>query len=106
MPTSDVDASLPIEGRATTVRVAYIHPLQAGKVLGLVYAFLVLTLVPLFVFGAIASKRPDATATHVSALVVLGIVVFFLKGFVSGIVVAVLYNLVARQNGGIRVDLR
>lgn len=96
----------PPERRSTTIEFSYLHPMQTGKVLALLYAFLALILVPFMLVASVAKGgNPEALAASLVAGVFL-LVIYPALGFVGGVVAAFLYNLVAGWVGGIRVDLR
>lgn len=97
-------------------RIKRISPLQAGKMLGALYACMGLIFLPFFALaglvGALAPAQQNA-ANPPGALIAgimfgFGIfmpVLYGIMGFVGGIIMAALYNLFARWIGGIEVEV-
>ena len=96
--------------------VKRIAPLQAGKMMGLLYACMGLIFLPIFMLaaaaGAFAQHAQGAQAAP--AAVVAGImfgmgifmpVIYGVMGFIFGVIGAAIYNLVARWIGGIEVEV-
>lgn len=75
--------------------------LQTGKVLGVVYAFIGLIMLPFMLIGVFRGSGGAGTMTPMIGMVVL----YPVMGFVGGIVAAALYNLVAGWIGGFRFTL-
>jgi len=102
-----------------TRRIKRIAPLQAGKMLGALYACMGLLFLPFFalagVVGAFAQHASEAQSAATPAPTLLagmmfgfGILmpVFYgVMGFVFGIIMAAIYNLFARWIGGFEVDV-
>jgi hypothetical protein len=98
-------------------RIKRIAPLQAGKMLGALYACMGLILLPFFALaaaaGAFASSSQESAGTPPPALfagmmVGFGIfmpIIYGVMGFVGGIIAAALYNLFAAWIGGIEVEV-
>jgi hypothetical protein len=93
-----------------------IHPLQLGKVLAITYGALALLIVPIFLLiAAIAGLASRAhggggppTATFLGMGVGFAIfapILYALMGFLTGVVGAFVYNLVASWVGGIGVEV-
>lgn len=97
--------------RSTTVEFGYIHPLQAGKVIGCLYAAMSLIFAPFFLLAGLAgafAEGQDAAPAGV-ILVVMAILMPILyggMGFLFGALGAAIYNLIAGWTGGFRIDLR
>ncbi len=89
--------------RGTTIEFEYLHPLQTGRVLGLMYAVLALVLVPLAFLGPILKGENVAPAIGVAIFMAL---IYPVIGFIGGALMACLYNFVAGLIGGIRIDLK
>ncbi len=93
-----------------------IAPLRAGIVLGTLYAFLGLLLMPIFLlFTLLASHTGRVPAGSGGGMpVVFGgvlmtvlIPVFYgIMGFIGGIISAFLYNLIAGWTGGLEFEVR
>lgn len=80
-----------------------IHPLSAGKVLGVLYALLGL------IFGVIISLITFISHGNSSVLFAIGIIVlvplfYGVLGLVFGIILAGLYNLTTKWTGGVKID--
>ena len=100
-----------------TRRIKRIAPLQAGKMLGALYACMGLLFLPFFalagVLGAFAqhaSQAQDAPPPALLAGMMFGFGIFMpvlygVMGFVFGIIMAAIYNLFARWIGGFEVDV-
>jgi hypothetical protein len=100
-------------------RIKRIAPVQAGKMLGVLYACMGLIFLPFFALAGVAG----AFAQHASqvqnaagppaalmAAMMFGFGIFMpiiygVMGFVFGIIMAAIYNLVARWIGGIEVEV-
>jgi hypothetical protein len=96
-----------------------IGPLQAGKMLGVLYACMGLIFVPIFMLAAAAGAfaqhvhRAEASLAVPDAVVAgimfgMGIfmpVIYGVMGFIFGVIGAAIYNLVARWIGGIEVEV-
>jgi hypothetical protein len=99
-----------------TRRIKRIAPLQAGKMLAVVYGCLGLIFLPFFalagMLGAFA-QHAQSDQTAPAALVggiMLGMGIFMpiiygVMGFIFGVLGAALYNLVARWIGGFEVEV-
>jgi hypothetical protein len=98
-------------------RIKRIAPLQAGKMLGALYACMGLIFLPFFAFaaaaGAFASSSQESAGAPPPALFAgmmfgFGIfmpIIYGMMGFVGGIIAAALYNLFAAWIGGIEVEV-
>ena len=99
--------------------VKRIAPLQAGKMLGVLYACMGLIFLPIFMLAAAAgafaqhAQGTQASSTAPGAVVAgimfgMGIfmpVIYGVLGFVIGVVGAAIYNLVVGWIGGIEVEV-
>src|SRR5438477_8653458 len=95
-------------------RIKRIAPLQAGKMLGVLYAGFGLLFLPFFAIAAIAgafaqhaaqgqsgSAAAPALAGGVFLLMSLLFPIFYgVMGFIFGVITAAIYNLVAQWIGG------
>jgi hypothetical protein len=100
-------------------RIKRIAPLQAGKMLGVLYGCMGLIFLPIFLLAGVAgafaqhaqqtqggSAAPAALAAGM--MVALGIfmpIFYAVFGFIFGIISAAIYNLVAQWVGGIEVEV-
>lgn len=88
--------------RPKTLEFKNIHPLQAGKVLGLLYAFLSLIFIPFLLIGPVLGGADGLVAV----LPMLFMMILYpVMGFIGGVIMAALYNFIASLIGGIRVDV-
>ena len=97
-----------------TRRLKRIGPMQAGKVLGILYGVIGLIFVPFFVvaavLGAFAEQgQADAAAGVAVAggmilMAVLFPIMYAVFGFVGGVIMAAVYNLIARWVGGLELE--
>ena len=94
--------------------LAYIAPLRAGIVLGVMYAFFGLIFAPIFILAALFGKPPGASnvgyALPAAAIAIIGSLIFpvlyAIAGFIGGVIAAAIYNLVAKWTGGIEFEVR
>jgi hypothetical protein len=99
-------------------RIKRIAPLQAGKMLGVLYACMGLIFVPFFALaglaGAFAQHAQQTQGPTGSPALIGGMmfgfgvfmpVIYGVMGFVFGVIGAAIYNLIARWIGGIEVDV-
>ena len=99
-----------------TRRLRSIAPVQAGKVLGVLYGGVGLIFVPFFVIAGIAGAfagQGQETSSAAGAfaagmmlfMAILFPVIYAVFGFIGGVVGAWLYNLIARWVGGIEFEV-
>jgi hypothetical protein len=100
-------------------RIKRITPLQAGKVLGVLYGCMGLIFLPLFALAALAgafaqSAQHAQGGLEAPAALVGGMMLGFgimmpifyaVFGFIFGVISAAIYNLIARWIGGIEVEV-
>jgi hypothetical protein len=98
-------------------RIKRTSPLQAGKMLGALYACMGLILLPFFALAAVAgafalsaeqSAGAPGPALFAGMMVGFGIfmpIIYGVMGFIGGIIAAALYNVFARWIGGIEVEV-
>jgi hypothetical protein len=100
-------------------RIKWIAPLQAGKMLGVLYACMGLILLPFFMLAGMAgafaqhaqhSPADSAAPAAVMMALMFGMGIFMpiiygVMGFVFGVIGAAIYNLIARWIGGIEVEV-
>ena len=98
-----------------TRRLKRIAPLQAAKILGILYAAMGLIFVPFFLLAAAAGAFAQAGSEEARAagavaagmMVVMGLlapVIYGVMGFVVGALGAFVYNLIARWVGGLEFE--
>jgi hypothetical protein len=89
-------------------QLTYIAPLRAGIVLAILYGILSLIMVPFFLIAVLLGGKTGGAGPAIFGLgfaIVLPIV-YAAAGFVGGIIMAALYNLVARWTGGFEFECR
>ena len=100
-------------------RIKRIAPLQAGKMLGLLYACMGLIFLPFFAIAGLAGAfaqhaQQVQNAPGLPAALMAGImfgfgifipIIYGAMGFVFGIIMAAIYNLIAGWIGGIEVEV-
>ena len=87
-------------------RLKHIDPLQLGKVLAALYGCLSLIVVPfIIIFALVASHTGNGSAFPGVVLLIFVPVLYAIVGFVGGVIMAVLYNLLAAFTGGIHFTL-
>ena len=85
-----------------------IAPLKTGIVLGVLYGIISLIFVPILLL-ATTFGRPAGTPTP--TIFGIGLAIFFpvlyaVVAFIGGIIVAAIYNIVAKWTGGLEFELR
>lgn len=90
-----------LEGKRT-VEIRYVHPLQLGKVLAALYAFFVLIALPIPIYLLIVDT-PEGAPEGIVLITML--VMYPVMGFIFGVVVAFVYNLIVKMTGGVRLDM-
>jgi hypothetical protein len=105
--------------REMTRRIKRIAPLQAGKMLGILYGCMGLIFLPFFALaglaGAFAQQTQQAQTAGAAPAALVAAMMFgfgiFLPvfygvfGFIFGVISAAIYNLIARWIGGIEVEV-
>ena len=105
--------------REMTRRIKRIAPLQAGKMMGILYGCMGLIFLPFFALaglvGAFAQQTQQAQTTGAAPAALVAAMMFgfgiFLPvfygvfGFIFGVISAAIYNLIARWIGGIEVEV-
>ena len=72
--------------------------LQTGKILAILYAFIGAIMIPFMLIMALVSRGGITAMVPMISMLVL----YPVMGFVGGIIMAALYNLVAKWVGGFR----
>jgi hypothetical protein len=102
-----------------TRRIKRIAPLQAGKMMGILYACIGLIFLPIFALAGIAgafaqqaeqAQNTGAASAAIMAAVMFGFGIFMpvfygIFGFIFGVIFAAIYNLIAHWIGGIEVEV-
>lgn len=94
----------------TTRRIRRIAPLQLGKMLAILYGIMGLIFIPFFLaMSFLSANLPQQQRTGMMAFGV-GFALFMpimyaVMGFITGVIGAGAYNLVAKWIGGIEVDV-
>jgi hypothetical protein len=99
-------------------RIKRVTPLQAGKMLGVLYTCMGLIFLPFFMLAAAAGAFVPPAQAHGGAAppaaaiagIMMGMgllmpVIYGVMGFFIGIIGAAVYNLIARWIGGIEVEV-
>jgi hypothetical protein len=89
-------------------QLTYIAPLKAGIIFGILYGILALILVPFFLVAALLGGKTGnpLPAVFGAGFAIMLPVIYAVMGFIGGIIVAALYNLVAKWTGGFEVEVR
>ncbi len=82
------------------IRIKKIAPVQAGKMLAVIYGLLSLVFTPIFILVSLFAPKENGIPMLFAVLVP---VIYSLVGFIGGIIGALLYNLVASWMGGIEI---
>jgi hypothetical protein len=87
-------------------RLTRVAPLRAAIVLGILGGFIGVLFAPIFLVAAFFSPK-EGNSTVIAGLAIAVLMPFFFAaiGFLSGLLGAALYNLVAKWTGGLQVDL-
>jgi hypothetical protein len=88
-----------------------IAPLRAGLVLGILYGIFSLLLVPFFLlagsYAQLAGPIPHGPNPFLrSGFVIVLPIIYAFMGFIGGIIMAALYNLIARWTSGFEFEVR
>jgi hypothetical protein len=92
-------------------KIRRVGPLSVGTTLAAIYAAMGLLLLPFLliagVLGALADEAGEAAGAGivVVALAIFLPIIYGVFGFISGLIVGALYNLIAGWTGGIEVEL-
>lgn len=78
-------------------RITRLTVMQMGKMLGVLYGFLSLILLPFFLIGIIANPK--------DFFMLFVLLIYPIAGFILGILMAFLYNIAAKWLGGIEVSV-
>jgi hypothetical protein len=94
----------------TKRRLKSIAPLQLGKILSILYGALGLLIVPVFlVMALVTPQMPESQRAGFAAFgigfALLAPVLYGAMGFITGVLGAAIYNLVAKWVGGIEVEV-
>src|ERR1039457_1804519 len=89
-------------------QLTYITPLRAGIVLGVLYGFLSLLVVPFVLLAAALGSKTGVSTTAIFGvgLAILLPVLYAAAGFIGGVIGAALYNLIAKWTGGFEFEVR
>jgi hypothetical protein len=89
-------------------QLTYIAPLKAGIILALLYGFLSLLVVPFLLIAAVFGTRSGSPAPAFLSVgfAILLPILYATVGFIGGVIVAALYNLVAKWTGGLEFGVR
>ena len=93
-----------------TRRIKRIAPLQAGKILAILYGAMGLLFVPFFLLMSfIMSRLPNAPAGlpffFGAGFAIAAPVFYAIMGFLIGVIGAAIYNLVASWVGGLEIEV-
>jgi hypothetical protein len=99
-------------------RIKRVAPLQAGKMLGILYTCMGLIFLPFFMLAAAAGAFVPPAQAHGGAAppaaaiagIMMGMgflmpIIYGVMGFFVGVIGAAFYNLIARWIGGIEVEV-
>jgi hypothetical protein len=89
-------------------QLTHISPLRAGIVLGALYGLLGLIFVPFFLLAAVFGAKSGGGAAAFGGVffAILFPVFYGIVGFIGGIIVAAIYNLIAKWTGGLEFEVR
>lgn len=78
-------------------RITKLTVMQTGKMLGALYCFFSLVMLPFFLIGIIADPK--------NFFMLFMLLLYPIMGFIGGILIAFFYNIVAKWIGGIEVSV-
>lgn len=90
-------------------KIKRIGAIQLGKILGILYGMMGLIFIPFILIGTLFGSQSNAQNFGPMA-VGLGFafimpILYAVVGFIGGVIVALLYNLIAKFVGGIEIEL-
>lgn len=80
-------------------QLTYIAPLRAGKVLGVLYGAISLFIAPILFIVGIATGKGGAGFAFLLP------VLYFVAGYIGGVLIAALYNWTSSWTGGFELEL-
>lgn len=86
-----------------THRIKRFSILQTGKLLGILYGFLALIMLPFILIPAVLASSEGEFAQFIPMLVMM--VLYPVMGFIGGIIGAAVYNLCSKWVGGLEFEL-
>jgi len=95
---------------ATKRIVKRVGPLQAGKILGILYGAMGLLALPFFLIAMLVTSQMPAPQRGIFAAFGIGMmlalpVFYACLGFVVGVIGAAIYNVIAQWVGGLEVEV-
>ena len=85
-------------------KITAIAPLQAGKMLAVLYAVFCVVGVPFMLLAMQASNKPKPPGAMAAALIIMP-VLYIVLGYVFGVVLSAIYNLCAKWVGGFEIEV-
>jgi hypothetical protein len=83
-----------------------ISPLRAGIVLAVLYGVIGLIFVPFILLASLFGARTGPTAAVSGVVLAICFPIFYaVLGFIGGIIMAAVYNLVAKWTGGLEFEV-
>lgn len=85
--------------------------LSVGKIMGILYALMGLLVAPVFLLfsaiGALAGQKESQMGLVFAVIFTIFVPIFYGGiGFIGGVIMAFLYNLIASRLGGIEIELQ
>jgi len=85
------------------IKLKKIEPLKAGYVSGLLYLLIsVIIIVPFTLLGSIVGTKENVLGMFV---VIIIPIIYGIVGFLGGLITAALYNFVAKNIGGLEIEV-
>jgi hypothetical protein len=92
---------------ATRKELTYVAPVRTGIVLAILYGFIGLIFVPFFLLMALFGDKAGAPGAFRGVFFALFFpFLYAIGGFIGGVIMAALYNLVAKWTGGFEFEVR
>ncbi len=92
-----------------------VDPLSAGKICGIMYTIMgvVIGLIYALYFAGMGLLVTSMSGTEGTLMIIIGVVcivavpiIYGIIGFLSGLIGAAIYNLLARKIGGIKLEIK
>ena len=94
----------------TTRRIKRIAPLQAGKILAILFGAMGLIFMPFFLLMTLITSQMPHAQQGIFAFIGIGMAVaipvfYAVLGFLQGVIGAAIYNLIVKWVGGFEVEV-
>ena len=89
-------------------QLTHIDPLKAGTILGILYGIMALIFMPFVLIATLLGNKTGSPAPAIfgAGFAIMLPVIYAVVGFIGGLIMALLYNLVAKWTGGFVFEVR